>query len=222
MILNGRINADLDWRLPIQQAHQLDRVSWFLDLGLFSDLPKPLDDSWQFATLQLALDHFTDKIWDSFEEKTGEIVIYKGPVPDAEQALFMRELFDRLPDGLPLKIIVTTEHLATIEEKAYHLSSARLGPFIVAHDAPFDESHPSGVLLPPKEAGYSEELNKILSEIPCLRLLSEERLTLEWNGLDFLYLLHEVDPVVKRKVQGFEAAGGTVVDRTVSATALSL
>ena len=72
----------------------------------------------------------------------------------------------------------------------------------------------------PKRLGYKPSLTKTLSNalkelanrnVP-LRIISEVELTTEWDGLDYLIVDGEkVDFQFKRKLQGFCAAGGTVI-----------
>lgn len=61
----------------------------------------------------------------------------------------------------------------------------------------------------------AEALDKALAWLgnrPC-RFVIEGTLTGEWDGLDDLIVLpHAIGPITKRKLQGFQAAGGTVLD----------
>lgn len=56
-------------------------------------------------------------------------------------------------------------------------------------------------------------LKSLLDSKASFKLIPENLLTTEWDGLDFLHVLPEsITPQGKRKLQGFCAAGGTIIE----------
>ncbi len=72
-----------------------------------------------------------------------------------------------------------------------------------------------GLLLPGSDvvdAELDRELDAVLLKYPRVRVVAEEFLTAEWDGLDQLVVISSnVGPLGLRKLQGFCAAGGQVV-----------
>lgn len=61
------------------------------------------------------------------------------------------------------------------------------------------------------EQNYIQALERLQNRIPY-RLIAEDHLITEWDGLDFLLVdPHSISPMGRRKILGFCAAGGTVV-----------
>lgn len=205
--LDAKVESDLDWRNQIRQAEEENSILWNLDLGFFNQLKKTLDDEGQYRSLRLALDHFVQKIWTPFSSKTKGVVIYQGAINSNLPIEYLLELVELLPDDIPLVADVTTKQVPSLSEKAHLLSSNRFGRIKVKHDASFNAESTKGVLLP-SEMMDLPELERFLEDNPAVRLLSEAYLTLEWDGLDELYVFHTLDSMISRKIQGFEAAGG--------------
>ncbi len=70
--------------------------------------------------------------------------------------------------------------------------------------------------LPKEYMGVEEEFNTIFSDLNSknipYKIISENRLTIEWDGLDYLiYSSKGITAQGKRKLNGFIAAGGTVI-----------
>ncbi len=84
---------------------------------------------------------------------------------------------------------------------------------------PFHQEATIGVCLPSMEMcrpsqyeGLEEALRYLLAKNLPFRLISENHLTSEWDGLnELLYVPAGLSPQGKRKLQGFCAAGGTVI-----------
>lgn len=209
--LNAKVESDLDWRAAVKTAETLEEVVWFLDLGFFHSLKKPIDDEGQYRSLRLALDHFVQKIWTPFSSKTKGVMIYQGNLTADLPIEHLLELVELLPDDVPLLAKVTTHGTDSIVEKAFLLSSNRFGRIQLEHDASFNRNARKGILLPLDPSLLKCSIEPFLTEHPNVRLLSEERLTLEWDELDELHVFHSLDSILKRKILGFEAAGGTVI-----------
>lgn len=206
--LDAKVESDLDWRIAMKTAESLDQIVWHLDLGFFDKLRKPIDDEAQYRSLRLALDHFVQKVWPLFAEKTAEVMIYKGPLTPELPIEHLVELVELLPDEIPLSADVTTSSVPSLTDKAFLLSSNRFHRIRLIHDAPFQAEAKIGVLLPSKKMNIPA-LEQFLHA--NVRLLSEEHLTLEWSGLDELHVFHVVDPIIKRKILGFQAADGKFI-----------
>ncbi len=82
-------------------------------------------------------------------------------------------------------------------------------------DVANDEPAKIGLLLPGFDVVSNEveqALDTVLQKIPRPRVIAEEFLTSQWDGLDQLIVISAaVGPMVLRKLQGFCAAGGQVV-----------
>lgn len=66
-----------------------------------------------------------------------------------------------------------------------------------------------GLVDPKKIKEYEEILNQIEIMTP-MRFIFERQLAADWKGLDDL-LVFEIDPMSKRKLEGFIAAGGRII-----------
>lgn len=209
--LNAKVESDLDWRSAIKSAEALDNIIWHLDLGFFHELRKPIDDEGQYRSLRLALDHFVQKIWTPLASKTQSVMIYQGNLTADMPIEHLVELVELLPDEIPLMAKVTTHGTHSIVDKAFLLSSNRFGRIHLEHDAPFQKNAKRGVLVPQDKAVLSQSIEPFLTKNSNIRLLSEQHLTLEWDELDELYVFHRLDANLRRKILGFEAAGGVVI-----------
>lgn len=216
------------------------KLFWKLDLGLFHDLPAVLEDQTQFLSLTLALKHFRDTVWPQFSAHTIGLSLYQGSI-DFTGALheknikFARdkaiEYFDLLARQLPADLQTTLlldassikdpllliqllskdgfEHLhrgmlATI------LPSFVFGRGTATLSRTYMESKSPKISLGVCETGLTKEIYDTLEQIP-FRLISEEHLITEWDGLDYLLICSTLNPSLKRKLLGFIAAGGTVL-----------
>lgn len=199
--LNARLDSDLNWQIP-PLSHPVD---WYLDLGL-SELPKPLNDEGQFAALELALLHFRDTVWQP--SLTHAVYLYRGPVKEVD-ADYLKALTRNLPDDMPLALLLDVSSCQTLYEEVALTSRARFDRFKVhvkGSKLPLP-SEKVGICLP---ASNGEALEPYL-QTPH-RLIPESYLMAEWDGLDTLIVAkNSLTPQLQRKLQGFEAAGGTVL-----------
>lgn len=80
--LDARLSSSLQWKEEKAYAQQLvDRglfVFWQLDLGFFRDLTQPLADEMQFRSLGIAVEHFVDALWSSFQSQSFGVSFYRG------------------------------------------------------------------------------------------------------------------------------------------------
>lgn len=83
ILIDGKMQSDLSaWKQCEKIAQRVldqgDRIYWEIDLGLFDKLSFPLEDSSQFLSLCLSLEHFRDTLWKQFGEHSQGICLYKG------------------------------------------------------------------------------------------------------------------------------------------------
>lgn len=92
ILVDGRINSDLDWKDAQAAARKYTeqglKLFWELDLGLFERLQWPLSDQAQYLALQLSIDHFRDIIWKEFQADTIGLCIYRGDVNFSKQLIW--------------------------------------------------------------------------------------------------------------------------------------
>lgn len=80
--LDGRLQADLNWKKARQQAliavEKGYALMWDMQLGLFTELIQPLTHQAQFLSLTLSLEHFLDSLWKEFKSHTIGISLFRG------------------------------------------------------------------------------------------------------------------------------------------------
>lgn len=80
--LDGRIKSDLNWEEALAHAESLVEkgytILWFLNLGLFSELPFSLYTQTQLQTLSLSIEHFIEKVWKKYYQNSLGLCLYKG------------------------------------------------------------------------------------------------------------------------------------------------
>lgn len=78
--IDGRLQADLDWKKVREKAYQAVEkgyaLMWEMQLGLFEGLT--LHHHTQFLTLTLSLEHFRDSLWKEFKSHTIGISLFRG------------------------------------------------------------------------------------------------------------------------------------------------
>lgn len=230
--LNGRMNADLDWKKEKEKALQTEEdLIWELDLGLFSNLKYPLAHKSQHLSLRLSLEHFQADIWSAFQLRTQAVVLYRGPLD------FSRELqnddklgcsemgadyLDLLVDGFAEMPFCLELDAGGIEDRwleALLRNRARFPRFKlhVAHSQLLlDDNARVAVMLPPAGSVGLDRHRKLAQSLRELkqpfRIIPEEFFLLEWSELDYVIVdSATVDLQQKRKLQGFAAAGGVII-----------
>lgn len=82
ILLDGRVKSHLDWSDAYAKAQEVigagRKVLWFLDLGLFDQLPFALNSNTQLLTLSLAVDHFCRDAWPKFKDHSLGVMLFKG------------------------------------------------------------------------------------------------------------------------------------------------
>ena len=238
--LPAQLSDTLDWSTQIEQATQIissgKYILWEIDLGLSHFSP---NDSAAFFSYTLALEEFTAKIWPHFRDHTFGTVIYRGnpqnqfPIELWENAFndwsaniphpcytlfsfqmlseYLHRLISFLPDALLLFAFINT--VASPAKAAQLLSKARFEHLILKNDIPLTPSS-TAIYLPDDsliDPTFLQKLDDLLPKLTSFRIIPEEKLTEQWDGLDLL--LVDPDKISiqgKRKFLGFIAAGGTV------------
>jgi hypothetical protein len=240
--LDGRMRSDLNWSDALDQLEKGMHYEWMLDLGLFEAGGKPLSNQMQFMSLKLSLEHFVEKVWNVIGSDCKGLCLYDGPLIFAENqesiqpllgypedvckalnardiaADYLNLLTGPLPDDLRVFIRLNTDLVEDLTLKMLLLSQE---PFerleIVANPNPFPQSATHAFCLPSLQLTTFAELKEAVDAMERMnvpwRSIPESRLTLDWDGLDTLYVLEgAISSEGRRKIQGFVAAGGEVVN----------
>lgn len=126
---------------------------------------------------------------------------------------YFQMLAHKLPDEMPILLYLDPPSCGTLAEKLHLLSPERYEHFQVETSLHYTSA--TGVCFPPDSACTPEVLariDRLFDQLPSFRAVYENMLTEQWDGLDLLYVLPEaLTERGKRKLRGFEAAGGKVV-----------
>ena len=132
-------------------------------------------------------------------------------------AFYFQMLSHRLPDDLPITLILSGQGCGTLAEMVQLVSKERFEHFNVElKDMPISRA-PSIAVCFPEEAQCSQEILEKMDRIfdgleKPIRVIPEPFLTEYWEEVEYLYVLSEaLTQSGKRKLMGFCAAGGTVV-----------
>lgn len=228
-------------RMLLQDQDSL-QVIWVLDFGIETTFFSAAEDQMLFYTFVLALETFCNIVWPEFKERTLGVVLYRGQgTQSVEEAEVLGKLLHRLasflPDSVaPLAILEHAQETLSLAQLAMMYSKRRFGPvglMLKGGEWPFfnwqwDSQLPGfiwcdgankGVCLPSDpmcDPFFLQELNlclkALLQEGTAFRIVSEEFLTEEWNGLDTLIAFpSKISLSGQRKLQGFEATGGEII-----------
>lgn len=213
VILDGKMSSPLDFRAGRHEAllaiARGEKILWELSLGFFNELSFPLGHETEAKAMLLAIDHFLKTLWPEFHPYSIGLSLYRGDTQFDPQLFsdYLKVLTLPIPDTVPLYLHfedTTTPFL----EVARRTSRSLFPRFeIRINGEPLPQEGNVGFLLPSK----GDALFATLSPRP--RILTEEYLTSEWDGLDTLYIdSAALSKEGMRKVQGFRAAGGEVID----------
>lgn len=127
--------------------------------------------------------------------------------------LYFQMLAHRLPDELPLSLILDPAGLGTPAQTHHILSPERFAHFTLE---PLHPGASTGICFPPDSICGDEALSRIdrlINELTVpYKPIYEPLLTEQWDGLDDLYVLSgAVTSQGERKLKGFEAAGGNII-----------
>lgn len=217
--------SSLKWNAESLRGHS--NILWELDCGLFDSLKMPIDDPAQFLTLELALKHFRKTLFPVFESVSSGAILYKGPLVDEAKIDYLKLLLARLPEDLPAFLIFEVKGEANLLRETMR---DRFSPFRVALTqlpplqqpfyiwngreliTPEPLSSTDALCLPTYDAERAWELlEKCLPTLPLMRAIPQGLLGEEWEGVERLFVIEEgLSAQTRRKLRGFEAAGGVV------------
>lgn len=213
---------------------------WHLDFGLFSRLPKPLENPEQFLTLTLAMDHFKETIWKEYHRFSQGLLLYRGSSDFSKECLLDHATFSGIAKGLHCRNVCAnylTELSANLpdeiqpyllfdhkaEDSLLHLLAGdpdlygRILPLYSMEEGfASSEERKLGVLMPPTDEMREEVLRPFANLFETLehpyKKIPESRLISCWNGLDkLIYSPRAISSHGKRLLNGFEAAGGELI-----------
>lgn len=270
LVLDGRLNASLDWKSSRAEALQAVekgfKIFWDINLGLFDQLKHPLTSNSQYLALVLSLEHFRDTLFKDFREHTVGLNLYRGPLDFSTQldwngenlthlqgwlhdnsipcgpllnisavdknlvAFFSRDtgveylrlLANVLPDALNLYVTLEVSDQDDRLRQAFlsHRECyGRIVPQLMRSTLLTAPEATLAILLPSYKINRFDDANELRDALDYLshqnipyRLIPEELLISEWEGLDSIFVAPKsLSPTGKRKLQGFCAAGGCVV-----------
>ncbi len=210
--LCGKLNASLDWKEQIKQAEELStegkQIFWDLDLGLFDDLPLPLENEMQYRSLSLSISQFNETV-EPFIENSQGVLLCRGNHMEtdfAKKADFLSLLIPHLREELTphLTLNFSLEALMYPAFQECEVTFKNAPPF-------FDPSAATGILIPKNQDPFSI-IEKLQQEKTFFRLIPESFLTYQWDGLDKLFVLESgLSKEGRRSLQGFLATEGEVV-----------
>lgn len=128
---------------------------------------------------------------------------------------YFQMLAHRLPDEFPLTLVLDARNTGTLAQTLHLLSPERFEHFHVESGLCFASS--IGVCFPSDERcseAVLEKIDRLLQALPSFKPVYEPLLTEQWDGLDELYVFPEaMSPQGERKLRGFKAAGGVVIEK---------
>jgi hypothetical protein len=127
---------------------------------------------------------------------------------------YFQMLAHKLPDEMHLKIVLDRAGTGTPAEMLHLLSPERFDHFTL--ESGLNKSSSVGLLFPDDgmvTQKLLKKIDRIIPNLPEFRAVYEPLLTEQWDGLDELLVFPEVVTMQgKRKLAGFLAAGGKVVE----------
>ncbi len=225
--LDASEHASLKWDLNL--PHSL--ILWELDFALDS---LHIEDEARFLSLELAVDHFTKTVWPQEEARTIGVVLYRGPLIDLDP---IKWLASHLPESVRPFVLIDTTAITDPATYFRTVNQIVFGPLIPILKGPLPEQFPFA--LPALGWGHAHSPLGALSNEPLLpleekritralylpeegnfpippgdfRVIPEQLLTHEWDGIDQLILdPSSISARARRKLHGFCAAGGELVE----------
>ncbi|MCC5832818.1 MAG: hypothetical protein JJU12_07235 [Chlamydiales bacterium] len=226
--LDASERSALKWKFEVENA----LILWELDFALDALIP---EDEARYLALELAVEHFAKTVWPQFEEQTFGVALYRGPF--AESWLdTLKLLASRLPETVRPFVFFDTTYIEDAETYFRSLNQAALGFLTPILKGKWPETYPYAFPAlawdhPHSPLGFFSEIPfSPLPERPLqtgvvvpesgpfpvpdepVRMIPEQILTHEWEGIDRLIAVSSaVTDRCRRKLLGFEAAGGEVL-----------
>ncbi|MEM8629422.1 MAG: hypothetical protein AAGF04_05075 [Chlamydiota bacterium] len=185
----------------------------------------------------LAVTHFSEEIYPEFRGNSVGLLFHKGPLdfglPQEKRQRALEQFLSRLalfagkmPDTLPLFLLFDVGKLP-VSEAISLLHQKYFGHFpLILRGASFGFPCFSwcrggglyGAYLPAEKLGLlvpSTPFEELLQELQTFpyRILYKEFANNDWFGLDAI-VFEENTPLVRRILQGFQAAGGRILSRS--------
>lgn len=229
IILPADASQDLSWKIQKKQAYEAEQILWEFDFKLEKSRFS-LDREVIFNSCLIALETFSQEMWQLFSEKTQGIILYKGSLEFIKQISEDLEGFslvdaaDFLGDFLQRLMAVLPENVKvySLFERTPHFSPSQTCQLLAKHRFQHlllsltpDPESTKGLLLPPDELWTADLYPKIdkLLEKNQLRLIPEKLLNEMWNGLnELLVFKNALSRQGMRQVEGFQAAEGVVTE----------
>lgn len=134
-------------------------------------------------------------------------------------AAYFQMLAHKLPDELPLTLALDATEIGTGAQTHHLLSSERFEHFLLEVEGLPKKSKETNVGVCFPQDSYCSQavlgrLNSLFASLKApYRIVYESTLSEEWEGIDSLYIVPDAMSVQgKRKLMGFCAAGGIVID----------
>jgi hypothetical protein len=225
--LDASERSSLKWEFDVKEA----LILWELDFALDDNVA---EDEGRYLALELAVDYFSKNIWPQYEEQTFGVALYRGLF--SEQLVeTLKLLASRLPQTVRPFVFFDTSTIDDAQTYFRQLNQFTLGYLTPILKGKWPEAYPyafpalawghsnsplgyvsesfhpplpqkvlsTGVLIP-------EDGPFIIPKEP-VRMIPEQLLTHEWEGIDRLLVIDSsVSVSCRRKLRGFEAAGGEI------------
>ena len=212
---------------------------WKIDLGLEGLQLTPHDTS-SFYSFSLALEQFSKKVWPAFQEYTFGVSLYRGGADfsslfpsshwereGCDEQLHRVQLFSEylhrlisfLPDTALIFALIDFPEELSFARQCQLFSKERFESIYLGFSRGCVDKVPRvGVCLPSSDQmseSVLEQLNTLAADLHSqgtpFRVVSEEKLTEEWDGLDQLIVFSSaLSARGRRKLLGFIAAGGEI------------
>lgn len=219
IVLDGKMSSLLDFRqarlAALSHIAIGEKILWELDLGLFDTLTHPFGNESEARSMILAIDHFMKSMWPEFEKYSVGLSLYRGDLNFDEILFsdFLKFLTLNVYDSVPLFLHFDTATPHTLESAKKFAQDLfpRFEIYVNDQEPPFKSRDTNiGFLIP---SDHTQKFETLLNQGINLRVIPESLLNAEWDGLDFLYVDYAlVSKEGIRKIRGFEAAGGEVID----------
>lgn len=226
--LDAGEHSSLKWEFEAPDS----LILWELDFSLDLEI---VEDEFRYLALELAVDHFTKTVWPLYEERTFGVALYRGPFlkPLLDP---LKQLASRLPEVVRPFVFFDTDPILDAETYFRSINQDTLGfltpilkgkmPQAYPYAFPalaWDHPHSSlGIFSDTHFPSFPERPLPVAILIPesgefpvfegPVRMIPEQILTHEWEGIDHLIAVSSsVSDRCRRKLRGFQAAGGDVI-----------
>ncbi len=160
--------------------------------------------------------------WSERQEENYALFKERLPLKDEDhlKRLFCAEAFvhyfqmlaHKLPDEMPISLILDAKDCGTRAQELHLLSPARFEHF----DLEMAYSSNVGICFPDDAVCSDEilsEIDVLIERLGSFKPVYEPLLTEQWDGLDEIYVISKaITASCRRKLLGFQAAGGKVTE----------